>query len=72
MLKQEVSPYVSAAEMVNKFQSRTRDLDIFQNRSLSHVSYRIQEFSFTVKCELALPIFYKQMSFCNYRLNEVH
>ncbi|KAJ8484284.1 hypothetical protein OPV22_016769 [Ensete ventricosum] len=35
-LRKEVSPYVSAAEMVNKFQSRTRDLDIFQNRSLSH------------------------------------
>ncbi|CAL9764673.1 unnamed protein product [Musa acuminata subsp. burmannicoides] len=34
--RKEVSPYVSAAEMVNKFQSRTRDLDIFQNRSLSH------------------------------------
>ncbi|WOK91848.1 protein TPX2-like isoform X1 [Canna indica] len=35
-LQKEVQPYISALEMVNKFQSRTRDLDLFQKRSLSH------------------------------------
>ncbi|XP_020092741.1 protein TPX2 isoform X2 [Ananas comosus] len=32
----EVTPFISAAEMVKKFESRTRELDLSQNRSLSH------------------------------------
>nr|CAD1840952.1 unnamed protein product [Ananas comosus var. bracteatus] len=35
-MKQEVTPFISAAEMVKKFESRTRELDLSQNRSLSH------------------------------------
>ncbi|WOL15169.1 protein TPX2-like isoform X5 [Canna indica] len=31
-----VTPFTSAAEIINKFQSGTRDLDLFQNISLSH------------------------------------
>ncbi|XP_010929249.1 protein TPX2 [Elaeis guineensis] len=35
-LRKEVTPFMSTAELVKKFQSRTRDLDLSQNRSLSH------------------------------------
>lgn len=38
-MKQEVMPFISAAEMVKKFESRTRELDLSQNRSLSHVLF---------------------------------
>lgn len=38
-VKQEVMPFISAAEMVKKFESRTRELDLSQNRSLSHVLF---------------------------------
>ncbi|CAL9777041.1 unnamed protein product [Musa acuminata subsp. burmannicoides] len=34
--RKEISPFISAAEMINKFHSRTRDLDLSQNRSLSN------------------------------------
>ncbi|RWW05108.1 hypothetical protein GW17_00031636 [Ensete ventricosum] len=36
VMKQEVSPFISAADMINKFHSRTRDLDLSLNRSLSN------------------------------------
>ncbi|XP_031498883.1 protein TPX2 [Nymphaea colorata] len=35
-VKKEINPFVSAAELVNKFHSRTRELEISQHRSLSH------------------------------------
>jgi hypothetical protein len=35
---QEVTPYVSAAEMIKKFESGTRELGMPHNRSLSNVS----------------------------------
>ena len=45
---QEVTPYISAAEMVKKFESGTRELGIPHNRSLSHVS--IPFFISVVRC----------------------
>ncbi|XP_038981997.1 protein TPX2-like isoform X2 [Phoenix dactylifera] len=35
-LRKEVTPFMSTAELVKKFQSTTRDLDFSRNRSLSH------------------------------------
>ncbi|XP_038987762.1 protein TPX2-like isoform X3 [Phoenix dactylifera] len=35
-LRKEVTPFISTAELVKKFQSRTRDLDLSKNGSLSH------------------------------------
>ncbi|EHA8586837.1 putative protein TPX2 [Cocos nucifera] len=35
-MRKEVTPFISTAEMVKKFQSRTRDLDLSKNGSISH------------------------------------
>jgi hypothetical protein len=43
-----VTPYVSAAEMVKKFESGTRGLGIPHNRSLSNVSIFIHFHVFVV------------------------
>lgn len=36
---QEATAFISAAEMVKKFQSKPRDIELSQSRSFSHVSY---------------------------------
>ncbi|KAJ0983007.1 hypothetical protein J5N97_011262 [Dioscorea zingiberensis] len=36
-LQKETTPFISAAEMVQKFQSKTRDIELSQSRSFSHV-----------------------------------